>query len=1089
MNKMTISNRMMLIVTLSAALLIFSMVIYTTYSSRKIQLEVVHNELKNTSYRYAIFVEQKMNDAMSDVVTMSEMYEKIETIPANERRPFINAQLKHYMENNPEFFGAGTCWEPQALDGFDARYANTENHDKSGRFIPYWFNANDTLKTEALVDYENEEDCEWYFASKKSGKPAVTKPYNYTVDNKEVMMVSVTAPIVLKDSFAGVVTIDLSLESLQKMIDTISLYDEGYAFLCTEDGTALAHKDNEMIGKNLKDFMQEKDYNELITAISNNQYYALNFYSEETDTYSHFAAAPISIGKAEKRWILIISVPEKKILSSVNQMNTINIIAAFLTILILSIIIWFTGKKISSTINNMLSEVGNLIDATTRGNLSYRADYKKVHSEFQPLIIGINEVVDALAEPINEANEYVKQIAEGKIPPPITKNYEGSFNDLKTNINTMIQVLNFLISEMNNMYKQQASGDIDYYIDDTPFKGIYQQVAQGYNQVVKLHVDNIILILAAIEKYGKGDFSEKMITLPGKQVLATNVVNQMRTNLLKLVETIASINTQIEKGRLNAKASTEGLSGDFENIVTGLNATVNSFVVPISLLVREISTITKFISNGDLNKRIDVNNFKFSEFSVMAKGINGAFDSLINPLNLTALYVDKISKGEIPEIITAEYKGDFNLIKTNINNLILVINNLVTAINLFIDNAKMGQIEKTNVELSTYKGAFHKIASGINETSAYIAKPLTEVAKNLELLARGDTIEKFSTDDYKGGWKTLRDNINTLNTVTNDITHKAIKIAEGDLTVEIVKRSENDKLMGAFATMVKEISRVVEQINEAAANVASGSTEISNNSQSLAQGANEQAASVEEISASIEQMEATILQNTDNAHTTERIATKSAQEIEISSRSVSTTIEAMLQIIEKIQVVTEIADKTDLLAINAAIEAARAGEHGEGFAVVAGEVRKLAETSKMAAKEIKAVSNRSLKTAEQSGALLQAIVPQIKNTAVLLQEIASASIEQNAGIKQITTAITQLGNISQQNAASAEELSTGSEELTSQSFALSDTISYFKIPKIQVTNASSRKQNKTERFNINTKRSGIHINLENQITDDGYEKF
>jgi methyl-accepting chemotaxis protein len=282
----------------------------------------------------------------------------------------------------------------------------------------------------------------------------------------------------------------------------------------------------------------------------------------------------------------------------------------------------------------------------------------------------------------------------------------------------------------------------------------------------------------------------------------------------------------------------------------------------------------------------------------------------------------------------------------------------------------------------------------------------------------------------------------------------AQNVASGNLIIAEHKKynDEISHLIKSLENMVEHLKTVISNVIISSENFVASSKELSQSAIQISNGANQQAASSEEISSSIEEISSSVQQTSENAYTTEKIATKAVENIKVANDSVVQTIGAMHTIIQKITVIKEIAEKTDLLAVNAAIESARAGEYGKGFAVVATEVRKLAEHSQRAAKEIDEISLSSVSIAEKSGKLLAEVIPQILSTAQLVQEISATSVEQNSGISQIGQAIQQLTDVVQQNSALSEELASSSEEVSAQASLLLETISYFKINQEQIDN-------------------------------------
>jgi methyl-accepting chemotaxis protein len=246
-----------------------------------------------------------------------------------------------------------------------------------------------------------------------------------------------------------------------------------------------------------------------------------------------------------------------------------------------------------------------------------------------------------------------------------------------------------------------------------------------------------------------------------------------------------------------------------------------------------------------------------------------------------------------------------------------------------------------------------------------------------------------------------------------------------------------------FGEFVGEVTRVLSSVRSAANALVAASSQVSSASQALSQGTTEQATSVQEITANLEQMNAIINQNAANSGETRRIAVKGAHEAEEGGKAVEETVKAMHKIADRVTIIEEIARQTNLLALNAAIEAARAGDQGRGFSVVASEVRKLSERSQAAAKEIGELAGSSVRIAERSGALLAELLPSIRKTAELVEEVAAGSNEQATGVQQINRAMSQVDSVTERSATAAEQLASTAEEMTTQAHALRDLVSSF----------------------------------------------
>jgi PAS domain S-box-containing protein len=255
----------------------------------------------------------------------------------------------------------------------------------------------------------------------------------------------------------------------------------------------------------------------------------------------------------------------------------------------------------------------------------------------------------------------------------------------------------------------------------------------------------------------------------------------------------------------------------------------------------------------------------------------------------------------------------------------------------------------------------------------------------------------------------------------------------------------------SYAAFVRNISQEYDSLNlllgkveDGAKDVATGCLKMETATTEVTDGAAKQASAAQQASAAMEEMAGNIRQTAENASKTESIANNSLSQAETSAKSVRSAVDAMSEISTKIGIVQEIARQTDLLALNAAVEAARAGENGKGFAIVAAEVRRLAERSKIAAEEIVALSKTTAEASEEAGGQLKALVPEIQSTTYLVREISAAMREQQIGSEQINSAISELDQVIQANAKVASESASTTSILTWSADQLLELIGGFR---------------------------------------------
>ncbi len=452
--------------------------------------------------------------------------------------------LQQQLQSHPEWVGLGTLWEPQAFDGRDADFVGAEAHDATGRFMSYWAWQDGAPVQDVLKGYDVPGDGDWYLRPRELKRQAVSEPYRYEIGGRQVLMTTLSTPVLDNGQFLGAVTVDFGLAALQERLAALRPMGQGHVELISPGGIVLAAQDAGQIGQRRDDAVTAQ----VLAAVARDQ----RFEAFTPDAAGNVKAyVPLRIGGSEERFALGVIVPYALITEQARSLLWIILGVGLGAALVLSASVYVLLRR-------------------------------------------------QAIRPLADAVRLSADVAEGRLDTPLPPPRDDEVGRLLESMQRMRGQLRAVMAAQGEMAQRHEAGELGYRMDAQAFPGAYGRMVEDTNQLVGANIAVTRRLVEVMQRYAVGDLSQDMDRLPGDQAVFTDAMDTTKANLRAINTQIRDLAGAAARGDFSQRGDGVRFDHDFRAMVENLNTMMQ--VSDDNL--QQISALLRAIAAGDLTARM-----------------------------------------------------------------------------------------------------------------------------------------------------------------------------------------------------------------------------------------------------------------------------------------------------------------------------------------------------------------------------------------------------------------------------------------------------------------------------------------------------